>query len=713
MPSISDFSSGLTLAAGGSAQVGVALAAILVLGIGAQWVAWRFRVPSILLLLATGFVTGPVARLVFGPETPWAIHPDAIFQDLLLPLVGLSVGLILYEGGLTLTLREIAGARRVVTLLVTVGALVTWVVAGLAARFILGLPPALAVLLGAILIVTGPTVIGPMLGHIRPAGSTGPILKWEGIVIDPIGVLMAVLAFEAILILMPATGAAPDVLGAAARRIGEAVATTVVVGGGLGVAGAGLLIVLLRRFLIPDFLQNAFSLMLVVATFAVSNFVQAESGLLATVVMGVVLANQKQADVLHILEFKENLRVLLLSVLFIVLAARLELASLRALNPWAVSAFLAVLILVARPLGVFLSTIGSGLSWREKVFLAWMAPRGIVAAAGSSIFALALENAGVEGAGLITPYTFAVIVGTVTFYGLTAPWVGRRLGISDQNPQGLLILGASRWARQMARALVSRGVRVLLLDTNRANVRAARMDGLEAHYGNILDGGVIEELDLRGIGRALALTPNDEVNALAIQRLERYFDSAQLYVLPSRVIVRPARVSPNKAVGAMEKPLASPPARQRTEKRATSHHGRHLFSEDANYTLFEEKFESGWVVKATTLTPEFTFADYQRLYGPGTIILFVVTANKNVHMIASGRKPSPNPGDTIISLVNPDELLMPSFAAALENEDAAQEEEEGEPGSGAERHEGERPDAARDELPRAPDEAPSRSSRLA
>jgi len=614
----------ITMATGGG-TIPVAIGLLVLLGVGAQWIAWRLRVPSILLLLLFGIIAGPVMRAVLGEGHPLAIDPDSIFgADLLLALVGVSVGLILYEGGLTLNFHELRKTWRPVTMLVTVGALITWFIGGLSAGWILGLSWALAVQLGAILIVTGPTVIGPLLSHIRPSGSTGLILKWEGIVIDPIGVGVAVLVFEVISLPADQSG-----FGAVA----EAIALTLVFGTLFGVLAAIALRELMTRFLVPDSLQNPVSLMLVVATFTASNQVQAESGLLATTVMGIVLANQRKVDVHHILEFKENLRVLLIALLFIVLAARLQLSDLTELHPLGVFGFLAVLILVARPLAVFTATIGTGLAWRERLFLSWMAPRGIVAAAASSVFAIGLANAGVPGAEQLIPLTFAVIIGTVAFYGLTAPIAARWLGVSDQNPQGVLFVGAPRWARLLAKVLRDRGVRVQMMDTNRSNISAAKMSGLPGEHENVLAVGDLSELDLRGVGRVFAITPNDEVNTLVLQRFKGFFDTAGLY-----------RLAPRQT--------------KQGEGENADRRFRILFDQEAHHQMIESRVVAGWVFKATTLSGEFTYRDFRSLYGPTMIPIASVSPSGVVAFGTTGRALAPSPGDTVIALVDPDELLM-------------------------------------------------------
>ncbi|GMU84109.1 MAG: cation:proton antiporter [Planctomycetota bacterium] len=588
-----------------SLTVAQSLALIVVLGGFAQWVAWRLRMPSILLLLLTGFTAGPVTGL---------LQPDALFGELLLPFVSLSVGLILFEGGLTLNFREIEGVRGVIVRLVTVGALATWLIATVASRYTVGLDWPLALLIGAILTVTGPTVVLPLLKEIKPAGPTGPILKWEGIVIDPIGVLLAVLVFEAI------SGTRG---GDSPGHIAIAALLTVVVGGGLGAAAAWLLAAALRRYWVPDHLQSAVALLLAVASFAGANSVQAESGLFATTVMGIVLANQRRADIRHIVEFKENLGTFLLSALFILLSARMSLDVFREIGLGTL-AFVALLILIARPACVFVSTLGSKLTWRERAFVSWMAPRGIVAAAMTSVFGIGLERADYAGGEQLLPIMFTVIVVSVIVYGLTAPLVARRLRLSEADPQGVLFVGASAFARGLAKTLADQGVRVLLVDTNRAQVAAAAMEGLPARMENVLEDDGVERLDLAGIGRALALTPNTEVNILALQRLGRTFGRAETYRLPFKSR-REDQIEPE---------------------------GRPLFARDATFAALDERMERGAVVKATRLTAEFTLADFLARAGGAALPLLYLTDRKRVIPIVSNEPmPTAGPGSTLISLV--------------------------------------------------------------
>ena len=604
------------------ALVGISL--ILVLGVGAQWLAWRLRLPSILLLLLFGFLAGPVAWYASDRwlGRPVYLDPDAVFGDLLLPLVSLSVALILFEGGLSLTLREVARVGGVVRNLVSLGALVTWVTAGAAAHWIVGLDLRLAVLFGAILTVTGPTVIGPLLRHVRPAGPVGPVLKWEGIVIDPIGAMLAVLVFEAI-----STGRlqhAPQPMLVGALK-------TSVIGCVIGFVAAYLLLVVLRRFWVPDHLQSPVSLMFVVATFETSNLLQAESGLFTVVVMGIVLANQTRTPVRHIVEFKEALSVLLVSSLFIVLAARMELWFFRFLSG-RVALFLAVLIFVVRPLAVLASTLQSGLNWRERVFLMWMAPRGIVAAAVASVFALRLGQAGQKDAELLVPLTFTVIVVTVIVYAGTASWAARRLGLSKPAAHGFLLVGANPAARRVAEALQRVGCPVLLADTNRDNVAAARLAGLPAVAANVLSPEVTEQLHLSGIGRLLAMTPSSEVNALAALHFAKLFGRSAVFQLDPG----DRQDSPHKR-GGIDRDLC----------------GRLLFGEKVSYRHLAERLARGATVKATRLSGEFDFAAFRARHGNRFLPLFVVDDSGGAAVFAADAAPAPRAGQTLISLIDP------------------------------------------------------------
>lgn len=596
------------------------LAAIIVLGIAAQWLAWRLRLPSILMLLGVGFLAGPVTGL---------LEPDALLGDLISPIVTLSVGIILFEGGLSLRLTELRAIGKVVRNLLTVGMLITWGLSTLGAHFLLGLDWSLSLLLGAILVVTGPTVIVPLLRDIRPSGRVSSILRWEGIMIDPIGVTLALLVFEGILAVDVGTATQVALLG---------FAKTVVIGAGFGVLGALLLTGLLRRYWIPDYLENPVTVMILVAAFAASDMLQPESGLLTATVMGIVVANQRSVSVRHIIEFKENLGVMLISNLFILLAARLHLDDLVHIGLGTV-VFVILLMVVVRPLAVFVATLRSDLKWQERLFIAWLAPRGIVAAAAASIFTLELEHIGHPQAELLTPLVFTVIVATVVIYGLTSGPFARRLGVAQEAPQGMLIVGAHLWARRLAAAFQGQGFKVLLVDNNWENIQAAHMEGLEAQYSNVLSEHE-EGLNLAGLGRLLALTSNDEVNSLAALHFAEVFGRAEVYQIPCPVKPRS---------GAVPQHLR----------------GRLLFRRDISYGTLDEYLSGGAEIKATPLTAEFTFRDFQQYYQGRALPLAIIDENRRITLYATDQPPVPRPGHTLLSLINtPTQVDISTLAQA-------------------------------------------------
>lgn len=587
------------------------LAGIVVLGIAAQWLAWRLRIPSLLFLLTFGILAGPVTGF---------LHPDALFGELLLPGVSLAVAIILYEGGLSLKLRELRGVGRVLILLTSVGALVTWGISTVAARLLLGFPWSLAALLGSILVVTGPTVIGPLLRHLRLGGQAGSVLKWEGIVIDPVGAMLSVLVFTAV---------QSDAVHTASAQVMTDLLQTVIIGGTLGAAGAALLIVPLARFWIPDALQNAVSLAAVLGIFTLARCLQDGAGLFAVTIMGIALANQRWAVIKHVIEFKENLTVLLVSGLFIVLAAHLQVDELRGLGLRHVL-FLAVLVLLARPASVLLATLGSKLNRRERLFLCWMAPRGIVAASVASVFALRMAAINIPQAHRLVPVTFFVIVGTVALYGLTAPLLARRLKLAQDNPQGILFVGAHPLACALARALQAEGCPVLMVDSNRAALSAARLAGLPVYHGSILAEEALHEIDVTELGRLVALTSNHEVNSLACLRFIDVFGRREVYQLPFE---------------------SDTPARQEVVTRELR--GRLLFGPGMTFTELIARVGESPVVKITRLTKEFDFDAFSALHRDTLVPVLTIKPDGEIMLFTVDNPLTPQPGQVVLSLARP------------------------------------------------------------
>ena len=371
--------------------------------------------------------------------------------------------------------------------------------------------------------------------------------------------------------------------------------------------------------------------MTVILAFTISNLYQSESGLITVTIMGIVLANQKKVPIKHISDFVENLRVLLLSVLFIVLASRLDLEVLRFVSARSII-FLLLLIFLIRPVAVFISTFFSGLKFKEKLFIALLFPRGIIAAAIASIFAIHLADAGFSSAEALLPYTFITIVGTVLIYGLGSPIVARVLKLSEANPQGVLLVGGNAWAIKIARAIEDEGFNVFLTDTNRFNVSSARLKGIRSHHGSIVSTNIIRKLDLSGIGKIIALTPNDGVNSLASLHFSEIFGSSEVYQL-----------SPKKSTSVPK------------EDFSMDLHGRFLFGDDIDYAYLTKRFASGAIIKRTKITEEYDYDTFLAQYGPTTIPLLLITEGKQLIIFTKGENPAPKPGQTLLSLVNIDE----------------------------------------------------------
>ena len=596
-------------------NVAVGLASIVVIGIAAQWVGWRLAIPSILILLLAGLIAGPVTGF---------IDPDELFGELLLPIVSLSVAIILFEGGLSLKLDELRHSGRAVVNLVTGGVLITWVLASGAAYFIFDIELQLAILTGAILTVTGPTVIGPLLRHIRPSGKGATTLKWEGILNDPIGALLAVLVFEAI---------ASGELGGSFGTIALEFLKSIGVGILLGAAGAGLAVALLHKYWAPEYLHEVISLSIVIAVFTAANEIAHESGLLAVTLMGVLVANQKFTSIKHIVEFKENLRVVLVSALFIVLAARIELSELGDIA-WQAAAFVAALVLVVRPAAVFISTTGSGLTVRDQALVSWMAPRGIVAAAITAVFALGLVNAGYEEAEDLVPIMFAVIVGTVVVYGLTVGRVARALGLARHRHEGVVIVGAHSWAREIASELKGAGFRAVLIDTDMAHIASAREQELEHHYASAVSDSVLDEIDLQGLGRLVAMTANDDMNSLACLHFVEAFGRNEVYQL-----------------------TLAPTESEADHATISELRGRILFDPKMTFSELEKQFEAGGTAVTSEFTEDFTFQDFQKRYSGRWVPLFLLREGEELEVYTVRQFHEPRRGDQLVWLHLPKPLI--------------------------------------------------------
>lgn len=495
------------------------LAGIIILGICAQWLAWRLKLPAILPLILIGLLVGPIATL-YTEEGTKLIEPMWNGKNGLFPgeglyyFVSLAISIILFEGGLTLKRSEVANVGPVITKLITLGTVVTFIGAGLAARFIFELPWQMAFLFSALIIVTGPTVITPILRNIPLKKDVSAVLKWEGILIDPIGALVAVLVFNFI-----SVGGGQEYTTTVLMEFGK----ILLFGFTFGFTFAHALAYVIRRSLIPHYLMNVVALSVVLLVYVISDIFAHESGLLAVVVMGMVMGNMNLPNIKELLYFKESLSVLLISILFILLAANINIEDMLRIYTWKTTLLFLVVVFLIRPLGVFFSARGSGLKTNEKLFISWVGPRGIVAAGIASLFGSKLMVQGEPGAEYITPLVFMIVLGTVLLNATTARLFARLAGVYLIHSDGILIIGASKPARLIGNYLRKNERHVVLIDNNPRNIEHAKKLGVEALTANIYSDTLTDNIELNDVGFLFAMTGNDEINAYAIEKFRDQF----------------------------------------------------------------------------------------------------------------------------------------------------------------------------------------------
>ena len=507
------------------------LAAIIVIGLLAQWIAWRMKIPAIFPLIILGLVMGPLSTLFLDEK--W-IDPENIFAGkTMYYFVSLSVGVILFEGGLTLKFKEVRQLAGVVRNLLIVGPIVMGIGGALAAHYFLDMDYRVGLLFGSLIIVTGPTVIAPILRSVRPKKNISTILKWEGIAIDPIGALVAVLVYE--LLFVSTMGVGGDHSMGLTQVALKTFFLTLCVGTFFGLLSGWTLHTLLKRNLIPHFLINVLSLGFVIFAFAGADTLQAESGLLSVTVMGILLANIKTPNLDKILDFKESLTVILISVLFIILSTKISMEDLRLLEINSLYIFL-VVVFVLRPIVVWISSWKSDLNWKEKAFVAWIGPKGIVAAAVASLFSLYLMSDKIslppslrEDVELLVPLTFMIILGTVTLNGLSAKFVARLLGLVQDVKNGVVIVGANEGSISIAKYLEKHHISNTLVDLSKENIRQARAASLNVLEKNILSDD--DDLEFDDVGHLLALTSSNDVNIFACRKLKSIFGESNVYRL--------------------------------------------------------------------------------------------------------------------------------------------------------------------------------------
>ncbi|MEU5046211.1 cation:proton antiporter [Streptomyces griseorubiginosus] len=576
-------------------QVLTGVGLILVLAVGSQILASRLRIPALIVLLPVGFAAGA-----------WIdeVDPQRLLGPAFSPLVSLAVAVILYDAGLGLDLARLKGhTRRVVVRLLWIGVLITWLLAALLAVPLLGMSRSAAVMTGAILVVSGPTVVGPLLSFVRPTDRLRHLLVWEGSLIDPVGGILGALVFHAV--------SASTKHRFAGGTAGFLVSIGVGVAG--GVIGAALLWVLFRVLRLGEVLGTTAQLAAVIGVAALCDVLRDDTGLIAAVMMGLAVANFRGIDVPARRPFFETLVSLILGLLFISISATVTPQSLRHVGLPALG-LAAFLVLAVRPLVTALSALGTDLTRGERGFIGWMAPRGIVAAATASTFSAGLVAKGIGGAQKILPATFVVIVATVTLYGLTASPVARRLGVVRPSRSRPLLVGGDPWVVDLGVALKSAGLEVLMWAGQEQQRERIRQAGVELAPGELLAAVTGQDPQLEGITAVFFLTAEDDFNALAASILRGSVEGAvhHLGAPPdSRGVVAPF-------IG-----------------------GEVLFGTDLTWPTFSRAYEEGAAVLAQP-------AD--GVLPPGCELLFLVRPDGRLDPVTRTGKPLPRSGDTAVLL---------------------------------------------------------------
>ena len=586
------------------------IAAIGIAGIGAQWAAWRLRIPAIALLLVAGLILGPLTGYV---------NPETDFGALYKPILALSVSIILFEGGLTLNFKEIRETSIAVRRLILFGGPLVWLFSTLAAHYAAGLSWPTAFVLGAILVVTGPTVIMPLLRQAQLAKRPASLLRWEAIVNDPIGALFAVLSFETYLVLHGNHDGASLIWTAFLATV------LALVGGYLG--GRLIALMFVRAF-VPEFLKAPVLLVIVLLAYALSDLVLEESGLLTVTVMGITLANSRMASLTELRRFKETITVLLVSGLFIMLTASLDMSVVASLG-WGAVLFVALILFIVRPAAIFLATIDTGLSFQERAFVAWIAPRGIVAVAVSGLFGSALADLGVEDANRLTALTFAVVATTILLHGFSLGPLARILGLKSTEKPGVLIVGGSKWSEALAEKLQENDIPVLITDSNWNHIKSARLANIPVHFGEVLSEAAHHDIAFNQFGYVIAATDNDAYNTLVCTEFGPEIGRSHVFQIDN--------------------------VHEDAEKKAISFTigGRALFNPGQSYSQLRRSLWLGHTFQSTTLTEEFGFEDYQKSRAEGFRIILWIKPNGSLQFQQGKNDSAPDDGDTIIGFGSP------------------------------------------------------------
>ncbi len=587
-------------------EILIGIITITIAGIGAQWLAWRMQLPAIVLMLVAGIFVGPVTNIV---------QPDAMFGDMLKPLIGIAVALILFEGGLTLDFARLSDAETAVRRLVLFGGPLIWLFASAAGYFIGGLDIATATVFGGILVVTGPTVVIPLLRQAGLKRRPAEVLKWEAIVNDPVGALAGVLAYEVATVFYQ-NHSISDAFGQLVIGIFLASVS--------GYLGAKFLISGFNRGLIPEYLKVPIMISLVVVVYGATDLVLHESGLLAVTIMGIIVGNAHLPSLSELRRFKEHVTVMLVTGVFIILAAKLDFATLAALD-WRAYVFIFVLVFLVRPVAVMLALVGSNLNVKEQIFVGWIGPRGVVAVAVSGVFGENLLSLGLDDGALLAPLSFVIVTVTVFLHGFSIGPFARALDLVSSRSRGFLLIGTNPFTFELAKALKKLDRPALIVDKNWFRLKEFRQNDIDVYYGEVLSEEAEHDIDHNVYENLYALTDNDHYNALVCADFGPEFGRNHVM-----------QFAPHKD---------TPAARQLPSTLG----GRYL----PNLTSYEDAMgilAQGGQIRVTPISENFTFQDYQE-HNPKAIALFAAPEKGALRVFRNGGEMSVHAGEKIVALI--------------------------------------------------------------
>jgi len=602
------------------------IALIGVLGIGAQWLAWKLQRPAIVLMAIAGLIFGPLIGWILGFNLPeqlihglelFRLDPINDFGDLYRPMIGLAVAIILFEGGLTLRFKDLGDASHAVMRMVIVAGPIAWFLGTCAAHYIVGLPWDISAMVGGLFVVTGPTVIMPLLRQAHLKSRPANVLKWEGIVNDPLGALFAVGGYEFIRFTMM-EGSMYIAFGKLA--FAAILGTVVGIISGYGLAWA------FRRGHIPEYLKAPVVLAWVLAIYVLANTLADETGLLAVTALGMTMANTKFASMVEMRRFKENIAIILVSGVFVILTATLTPDVLKAfLTEWRVLAFVLAMMLLVRPIAVMSSTLFSGLHWKESLLISIIAPRGVVAVAVAGLFAAELTALGRPEGALFVPLAFALVFATVLFAGFFIGPISKSLDLAAGGGDGIMIVGANPWSLGLAKALKEMDIKVLVADTNWRRLRGARLEGHATFYGEVLSENADFRLDHSAFNHLIAATPNDAYNALVCVEFAPELGRHRVFQVTSE---------DNDEDDA--------------DTIAFTSRGRTLSSRGRSFDALTRDWWGGWRFRSTTLSESYTLDDLYKDRGDDLDLILAKKPEGGLDFIQQGKE-SRAAGSTVLS----------------------------------------------------------------